>query len=77
MEFQSIINMAIATAFSVAGWFAKQVWDAVQSLKADMKQIEIDLPTHYVRKDDLEARFDKIDAMLNRLFEKLDGKADK
>lgn len=77
MEFQSVINMMIATAFSIAGWFAKQVWDAVQALKKDMKDLEVDLPTHYVRKDELENRFDKIEAMLNRLFEKLDGKADK
>lgn len=77
MEFQDIINLIIGTVLSVLGWFARQLWDAVQNLKADMKQIEVDLPTHYVRKEDLEARLDRMEASLNRIFEKLDHKADK
>jgi len=74
---QEIINLIIGSVLAVLGWFARQLWDAVQKLKEDMKQIEVDLPTHYVRKDELEVRFDKIEVMLNRIFEKLDSKADK
>jgi hypothetical protein len=74
---QDIINLIIGTVLSVLGWFARQLWDAVQILKTDMKQIEVSLPTHYVRKDELEARFDKLEAMLDRIFEKIDSKADK
>lgn len=77
MDDQTIINLVIGTVLSVLGWFARQLWDAVQDLKSDMKEIEIDLPTHYVRKDELEQRFNKIEDMLNRIFEKLDNKADK
>lgn len=77
MEFQTVINIVIGTILSVTGWFARQLWDAVQKLKDDMKQLEIDLPTHYARKDELKERFDKLETMLNRLFEKIDGKADK
>jgi len=77
MEYQQIINLIIGTVLSVLGWFARQLWDAVQSLKEDMKKLEVDLPSHYVRKDELEHRLDKIEFMLNRLFEKLDNKADK
>jgi hypothetical protein len=74
---QSIINIIIGTVLSVLGWFARQLWDAVQGLKADMQKIEISLPTHYVRKDELEQRFDKLEAMLDKIFEKLDHKVDK
>lgn len=77
MDDQAIINLIIGAVLSVLGWFARQLWDAVQDLKNDMKEIEIDLPTHYVRKDELEQRFNKIEDMLNRIFEKLDNKADK
>lgn len=77
MEFQQIINLSIGAVLSILGWFARQLWDAVQSLKEDMKKLEVDLPTHYVRKEDLEARFDRLEAALNRIFEKLDHKADK
>jgi cobalamin biosynthesis Co2+ chelatase CbiK len=77
MTDQAIINIIIGAVLSVLGWFARQLWDAVQDLKRDMKQIEVDLPTLYLRKDDFESRLDRIEASLNRIFEKLDHKADK
>ena len=77
MEAQSLINIVIGTVLSVLGWFARQLWDAVQDLKRDVKSIEVDLPTFYVRKEDLESRLDRLEAVLNRIFEKLDHKADK
>ena len=77
MNDQTILNIIMGTALAVIGWFARQLWDAVQTLKEDMKSLEVDLPTHYVRKDEFESKFDKIEAMLERIFDKLDGKADK
>lgn len=77
MEFQDLINIVIGTLLSVLGWFARQLWDAVQNLKEDMKNLEVDLPSHYVRKEDLESRFDKFEAMLNRIYDKLENKVDK
>lgn len=77
MTDQGIINIIIGVVLSVLGWFARQLWDAVQDLKKDVKQIEVDLPTHYVRKEDLDVRLDRLEAALNRIFERLDHKADK
>lgn len=77
MEFQQVINIVIGTVLSVLGWFARQLWDAVQTLKKDMKDLEVDLPTNYVRKVDLDARFDKFENMLNRIYDKLENKVDK
>jgi chaperonin cofactor prefoldin len=77
METQNLINIVGGTVLSVLGWFARQLWDAVQDLKRDVKSIEVDLPTFYVRKEDLESRLDRLEAVLNRIFEKLDNKADK
>lgn len=77
METQNLINIIGGTVLSVLGWFARQLWDAVQDLKRDVKSIEVDLPTYYVRKEDLESRLDRMEASLNRIFEKLDHKADK
>ena len=74
---QSIINLALGAALAVAGWFARILWEAVQSLKADIHQIEVDLPIHYVRKDDMDKRMDHIENMFKRIYDKLDGKADK
>lgn len=77
MTDQGIINIIIGVILSVLGWFARQLWDAVQTLKNDMKELEVELPTHYLRKDEFESRLDKIETMLERIFDKLDNKVDK
>ena len=77
MDSQSVINAIGGLLALVIGWLGRELWDAVQKLKSDMKDLEINLPTNYVRKDDMEARFDKIEFMLNKLFDRLDSKADK
>lgn len=77
MSDQGIINIIIGVVLSVLGWFARQLWDAVQTLKEDMKDLEVELPTHYLRKDEFESRLDKIESMLERIFDKLDNKVDK
>lgn len=74
---QDILNLIFGAVMGVFGWLGRTIWDAVDSLKKDIKSIEVDLPTNYVRKEDMESRFDKIESMLNRIFEKLDSKADK
>ena len=74
---QGTINMAIGATLAVVGWFARQLWEAVQSLKSDIHQIEVDLPINYVRKDDMDKRMDHIEDMFKRIYDKLDGKADK
>jgi len=77
MDMNTIINIVLGVALSVGGWFVRQMWDAVQNLKSDIQRIEIELPTSYVRKSDLDARLDKIDDMLEKLFDRLNSKADK
>lgn len=62
---------------ALLGWLGRTLWDAVENLKKDVKDIEVNLPSHYVSKNEIEIRFDKIETMLNRIFEKLDKKADK
>ena len=74
---QTTINLALGAALAVAGWFARILWEAVQSMKTDIHQIEVDLPLHYVRKDDMDKRMDHIEDMFKRIYDKLDAKADK
>jgi len=49
---QVVVNWLFVGFGASLGWFVKVVWDAIKELKADMKQIERDLPDVYVRKDD-------------------------
>jgi hypothetical protein len=52
---QTIINWVFAALGTTAGWILKVIWDGVQNLKDDMRQIERDLPEVYVRKDDFRS----------------------
>lgn len=74
---QDIINIAFSTIMTIIGWLGKTLWDAVDNLKNDIKKIEIDLPSHYAKKDELESRFDKIEVLLAKIYDKLETKADK
>ena len=84
MDAQTLINLGAGAVLATVGWLYRTLYDAVERLKTDVKSIEICLPSNYVRKQDMsdlkhdiDARFDKIDNTLEKLFEKLDTKADK
>jgi hypothetical protein len=77
MEYQAMFNFVGGILLVAIGWWCKEIWDSVKNLKTDIKALEIDLPKNYVSKKDIESRFDKIDATLERLFDRLENKADK
>lgn len=77
MEFQPMFNFIGGAILVAIGWWCKEIWDSVKTLKEDIKSIEIDLPKNYVSKVDIESRLDKIDATLERIFDKLEHKVDK
>jgi len=77
MDTQNILNMISIAAIGAGGWFARELWGAVKELRSDLHDLEVDLPKSYVRKDDLDKRMDHIEGMFQRIYDKLDGKADK
>ena len=77
MDFNFVLNIILGSTLAIGGWFVRQMWDAVTKLKDDLKRIEVDMPTNYVRKDEMAARFDRIEDLLDKLYEKLDNKVDK
>ena len=77
MDTQTIINFIGGSILTVGGWLARELWGAVKELRSDLHQIEVDLPKNYVAKDDLDKRMAHIEDMFQRIYDKLDGKADK
>ena len=77
MEYQSLINTGAGIAFTVAGWFAREMWTAVKELKSDLAKLREELPKTYVTRDDNKDDIREIKEMLGKIFDKLDGKADK
>ena len=77
MDTQAIINFVLLFGMGVGGWFAREVWGAVKELREDLHDIESNLPKEYVLKVDMDKRMKHIEDMFQRIYDKLDGKADK
>ena len=52
-------------------------WRAVAELRRDLRQIEIDLPSNYLRKDEFREGLNEIKGILNEIFRKIDDIKDK
>lgn len=77
MDWQYIINLGIGAVLTAIGWWCREIWDSIKALKEDLKKIEVELPTNYVSKIEINTRLDKIDNVLERIFDRLDNKVDK
>ena len=77
MDWQNLINLIGGAALATIGWFARQLWDAVQKLKSDMSTLELSISNNYVKKDDFKDGIKELKEMLGKIFDKLDSKADR
>lgn len=77
MDWQVLINIGAGLVIGLMGWFARELWDIVKEIKEDLKKIEVKIAEDYVKKVDLNSRLDKIDDVLQRIFDRLDNKVDK
>lgn len=77
MDFQTLINVGAGTALAVVGWFARQLWQAVQELRTDLARLREELPKTYITKDDFKDAITELKHLLMAIDSKLDRKADK
>lgn len=81
METQTLINFALGAFLALIGWLARQLWEAVERLKGDIHQLEVDLPSHYVRREEFSEGIKEIKDLCRQIFDKVDSlekrKADK
>jgi len=77
MDNQLLINLVLGGVMSVIGWFARVLWYAVDELKKDLSKLREELPKEYVARDDYRQDVRELKEMLNKLFDRLDAKADK
>lgn len=76
-EWSQVIYLIITAGFAVVGYLYIQI---VADLKKDRQMINdlrVELPKNYVSKDDLTGHLNRIEAMLNKIFDRLEQKADK
>lgn len=84
MDYQALFNIAGGLAAFLGGWWMKVLHESVRDLQdADkrltdkMSSIEVLVAGNYVRRDDFDKSVQAIFHKLDRIEDKLDGKADK
>ncbi len=77
MDWQTLINIGAGSVLAVIGWFARELWEAVNSMKKDLHRLEVKIAKDYATHQDINSRFDKLEGILERIFDKIDTKADK
>jgi len=77
VDLQFLINTILPLICVVIGWFCKELWTAVQSLKEDVSELRNHLADNYVRKDDFASRWDEVLKAVHRIEDKLDALRDK
>lgn len=73
MDYQTLFNIAIMLAAFFGGWVLNSIYQSVALLDKDVRA----MPERYLAKDDYRQDLQRVEAMLTRILDKLDGKADK
>ena len=73
MDYQTLFNIAILVAGFFGGWVLNSIYQSVDRLDKDVRA----MPERYLAKDDYRQDLQRVEAMLTRILDKLDGKADK
>lgn len=73
VDYQILFNIVMALAAGMGGWIVGRITKTLDQLDKDVRE----MPDKYVSKVDYRTDLHDIKAMLERIFDKLDGKADK
>jgi hypothetical protein len=74
---QDLINLGIAIVGATVGWFLKIIWNSIQELQIAIRDLEKEVHTEYVSKEDYREDIKEVKDILHQIFDKLDNKADK
>lgn len=74
---EQIVVGLIGLACTGLGWFARELYQAVNKLKEDLGKLEVRLGTDYVRYDRLQDALRPLKESLDKIERVLNDKADK
>jgi len=85
---QMVFNWLVALAGACGGWILKIIWDAIQDLKKDVRNMDTKMHEDFGGRDDfkdamaehkkdMQEGFKEIKDLIGVLFKKLDSKQDK
>jgi hypothetical protein len=77
MNFEQIALMGLGLGFSVLGWFARELWSAVQKLKDELSKLEVKIGSEFVRYDRMQDALRPVLEQLKRIEDSMSHKVDK
>ena len=77
MDLTQLAVIALSIVCASLGWFARQVWAAVQELKTDVNNLRVLIGTDYIRYDRMQDAMQPIMDTLQEIKRTLGNKADK
>ena len=73
MEGQMLFNLVVGVAAFFGGWTLNNITRMLNRIDDDIRE----LPLTYVSREDYRSDINEIKGMLGKIFDKLEGKADK
>lgn len=73
MDYQVLFNLAVCVSAFFGGWILNNIYKAVERLDADVRSI----PHDYVSRTDYRDDLQEVKKLLGKIFDRLEGKADK
>jgi hypothetical protein len=73
----NIIEIFLTVGIMVAGWFLRMLHDNHKELENKVNANQMETGEKYVRRDDYRNDLNEIKSMLDKIFNRLDEKADK
>lgn len=81
---QQLFNFVFTIAGALSGWWMKALWESVKDLQTtdralthEVAELKILVAGQYMRRDEFERTSQAIFQKLDRIEDKLDGKADR
>lgn len=73
IDYQVLFNISVAIVGFLGGWVLNNIAGSINRLDADVRN----MPHNYVNREDYRNDISEVKGMLSKIFDKLDGKADK
>jgi hypothetical protein len=77
MNIEQVALLGLGCAMTVIGWFARELWYAVQRLKEEIAKLEVKISSEFVRYDRMQDSLKPVLEKLDRIENTLHNKADK
>jgi uncharacterized coiled-coil DUF342 family protein len=88
MDSQAVFDWIVGIGGVIVGWALKMIWEAIRDVRKEIKELDNQMHSDFVRRDDfkeavrdikndMKEGFNKVDATLGLIFKKLDQQNDR